>query len=123
MRRLIRKGDFGWLPTVVVLTVVVLAGSRLIYLSVQHHAAVARQTAATVAASFAAKIEPQLQRLAELAARQAGSAKTPPNTEEPLAQTFWMTAAERVLSSRSPEAARAQVQAGGSAAGRGCPAN
>ena len=70
----IRKRDFGWVPTVVVLGVVLIAGSRLIFLSVQHHAAVARETAATVAATFVRKIEPPLQRLADLAGRQAASA-------------------------------------------------
>ena len=66
--------SLGWLPTVTVLIVVVLAGSRLIYLSVQHHGAVARQTAAGLAASFAAKIEPQLQNLAAACGRQAAAA-------------------------------------------------
>jgi diguanylate cyclase (GGDEF)-like protein len=94
------------LPTVVVLVVVSLAGSRLIYLSVQHHSAAARATAATVAASFARKIEPQLQNLADLAARQAASAAPP------AAGTFWMTAEDRVLDSPSPDAATAAAIAG-----------
>jgi diguanylate cyclase (GGDEF)-like protein len=108
MRRLIPRVTFGWLPTVVVLAVVALAGSRLIYLSVQHHAAVARQTAATVAASFAAKIEPPLQRLAAVAARQAGSAETPPNGAEAPAHTFSMTADDQLFSSKPQEAAAAE---------------
>ena len=37
-----RKRDFGWLPTAIVLAVVLIAGSRLMYLSVQHHATAAR---------------------------------------------------------------------------------
>ena len=88
----------------VVLAVVALAGSRLIYLSVQHHAAVARETAAEVAASFAGKIEPQVQKLAALAARQAAAAQVP----VPAPNTFWMTADDKVLSSRSTEAATAR---------------
>ena len=101
MRRLIAS-SLGWVPTVVVLAVVALAGSRLIYLGVQHHAAVARETAAKVAASFAGKIEPQLQKLAAFAARQAAAAQAPaPNT-------FWMTADDKVLSSRLTEAATAR---------------
>ena len=114
MRRLGAQGDLSWLPTVLVLVVVLLAGSRLIYLSVQHHAALAREKAATVAASFAGKIEPQLQKLAAAAARQAEStqasgADTPePLESEPQApNTFWMTADDRVSSSRPAEAATA----------------
>ncbi len=77
MRRLIPTGTFAWLPTAVVLAVVALAGSRLIYLSVQHHAAVSRQSAAAVAAARAAKIESPLQRLAAAAAREAESGQPP----------------------------------------------
>ena len=66
--------NFGFLPTVVVLVVVLAVGARLIYLSVQHHAAVARVTAAAVGASYVKKIEPALQNLAALAERQANSA-------------------------------------------------
>jgi diguanylate cyclase (GGDEF)-like protein len=112
----IRKRDFAWLPTVVVLAVVLIAGSRLIYLSVQHHAAVARETAATVAATFVRKIEPPLQRLADLAGRQAASAAqllTSTDTSgslesvPPATKTFWMSADDKVLGSRSAEAATA----------------
>ena len=100
------------LPTAVVLVVVSLAGSRLIYLSVQHHAAVARETAATVAASFAKKIEPPLQNLADLAARQGASAASAASLPPAAAGTFWMTADNRVLGSRQPDAATAAGIAG-----------
>lgn len=99
-----------------VLAVVLLAGSRLIYLSVQHHAAVARETAATVAAGFVRKIEPQLQKLAVVAARQAISAsralsstETPASLESlpPAANSFWMATDDKVLSSPAAEAATA----------------
>ena len=112
----IRKRDFGWVPTVVVLGVVLIAGSRLIFLSVQHHAAVARETAATVAATFVGKIEPPLQRLADLAGRQAASAAQLLSSTDasgslesvpPAANTFWMTADDKVLRSRPAEAATA----------------
>src|ERR1700730_13179119 len=112
----INKRDFAWLPTVVVLAVVLIAGSRLIYLSVQHHAAVARETAATVAATSVRKIEPPLQRLADLAGRQAVSAAellTSTDTSgslesvPPATKTFWMTADDKVLSARPAEAATA----------------
>jgi len=109
----IRKRNFEWVPTVVVLAVVLLAGSRLIYLSVQHHAAVARERAAMVAGAFAKKIEPPLQKLAAAAVRQAAQVPSGENVADslepfpPSADTFWMTADDKVLSSRSQEAASA----------------
>jgi diguanylate cyclase (GGDEF)-like protein len=109
----IRQRNFEWLPTVVVLAVVLLAGSRLIYLSVQHHAAVARERAAIVAGAFVKKIEPPLQKLAALAARQAAQVPSSENVAEsleslpPADNTFWMTADDKVLSSRPQEAASA----------------
>jgi diguanylate cyclase (GGDEF)-like protein len=108
-----RRRDFGWLPTVVVLAVVLIAGSRLMYLSVQHHATAARATAGTVLSGYVAKIEPELQKLGGLAARQAalaGRALGNTNTftsldSVPLAGgTFWMTPDDRVLASRPVEA-------------------
>jgi diguanylate cyclase (GGDEF)-like protein len=108
-----RRRDFGWLPTVVVLAVVLIAGSRLMYLSVQHHATAARAAASTNLAGYVAKIEPELQRLGNLAARQsavAGKALADTNTftsldSVPLASgTFWMTSDDRVLASRPAEA-------------------
>ena len=112
----IRKRDFGWLPTVVVLVVVLVAGSRLIYLSVQHHAAAARQTASSVAASFVRKIEPQLQKLVTLAGRRAGAAaqalagadaSTTLESVPLAANTFWMSTDHKVLASRRTEATTA----------------
>jgi diguanylate cyclase (GGDEF)-like protein len=110
----IRQRSFGWLPTVVVFATVLIAGSRLIYLSVQHHVAVARETAAGIAATFAGKIEPPLQKLADLAGRQAASAaQLPANTDASASNvslapaTFWMTAGDKVLRSRPAEAANA----------------
>jgi diguanylate cyclase (GGDEF)-like protein len=112
----IRKRDLGWLPTVVVLAVVLIAGSRLIYLSVQHHAALARVTAASLAGDYVRKIDPALQKLGELASRQAVlGAKALASTESftsldsvRLAPgTFWMTTDDKVLASRSTDAANA----------------
>ena len=114
MRRLGAHGDLAWLPTVLVLVVVLLAGSRLIYLSVQHHAAVAREKAATVAGSFAQKIEPQLQKLADRAVREAGS--TQPSAADPTRplesppeapNAFRMTADDQVASVRPADAGTA----------------
>jgi diguanylate cyclase (GGDEF)-like protein len=115
VRRLIPDGHFAWLSTAVVLIVVLLAGARLIYLSVQHHATVAHETAASVAATFAKKIEPQLQKLDALAARQAASAAQAPASPDaypeslppPATGTFWMSAGDNVLGSRAEEAANA----------------
>jgi diguanylate cyclase (GGDEF)-like protein len=113
---LIKKRDLGWLPTVVVLAVVLIAGSRLMYLSVQHHATAARAKAGTVVAGYVGKMEPEFQRLANLASRQAaaaGKALADTNTftsleSVPLAgNTFWMTADDRVLASRPTEAVNA----------------
>lgn len=114
MKRSLRQRSFGSLPTIVVFVVVLLSGSRLIYLSVQHHAAVARDKAATVAAGFAGKLEPPLQRLANLAGRQAATATEALSNSHPFSalgpvapakNTFWMTADDRVLGARTEEAA------------------
>ena len=70
----IRQGNFAWLPAVVVLGIVLIAGSRLIDLSARHHAAVAHETAATVASTSVRKIELLLQKVADLAERRAASA-------------------------------------------------
>jgi len=113
---LIKKRDLGWLPTVIVLAVVLTAGSRLMYLSVQHHATAARATASSVAAAYVGKIEPEFQRLGNLASRQAlAAAKALANVNTftsleslPLASsTLWMTADDRVLAGRPTEGANA----------------
>ena len=110
--------SFGFLPTVVVFVVVLATGSRLIYLSVQHHAAAARVTAATVAAAYVKKIEPALQSLAALAARQADLAAQAARSsgeidalasEQPAANTFWMSADDRVSGARDTEAQTASA--------------
>ena len=112
----IKKRDLGWVPTVVVLAVVLIAGSRLMYLSVQHHAATARETARTVVAGYVAKIEPEFQKLGALALKQAAAgSKALTQTSSPAAleavplanNTFWMTADDRVLTSRPTEVANA----------------
>jgi hypothetical protein len=45
------QNNFGWLLTALVLSVVLGAGARLIYLGGQHHEAAARERAAALAAS------------------------------------------------------------------------
>ena len=112
----IRQGNGRWLPTAVVLAVVLVAGSRLIDLSVHHHAAAARETAAKDAIIFSGKIEPLLQKLADRADRQATLAAqvlsksgAPASLESvpPAAKTFWMTNDDKVLGSRPAETATA----------------
>ena len=107
-----RRRDLGWIPTVVVLAVVLIAGSRLMYLSVQHHASAARADATKVLAAYVDKINPELQKLGMLAAKQAAAAsKAVADTNTftsldslPLAtNTFWMTNEDRVLSSLPKE--------------------
>ncbi|MBS0418874.1 MAG: bifunctional diguanylate cyclase/phosphodiesterase [Proteobacteria bacterium] len=108
-----RRRDFGWIPTVVVLAVVLIAGSRLMYLSVQHHAATARAEATKILGAYASKIDPELQKLGVLAFRQAAAAgKALANTNTftsldsvPLqSNTFWMTNEDRVSSSLPADA-------------------
>ena len=106
-----RKRDLAWLPTIVVLAVVLLGGSRLLYLSVQHHSELARINAANVGLSYARKIEPELQRLADLAGSQARAAAQTFAADEqvdlnlvPLKKnTFWMSAEDRVIGARQTE--------------------
>jgi diguanylate cyclase (GGDEF)-like protein len=99
----------GSLPTIVVLVVVVAVGARLMYLSVQHHAAVEREAAVTVGATFAAKIEPPLLALASSAARGAASAHavpahpTEPRLNVSTTHTFGMAANDTVLRASSDE--------------------
>lgn len=96
-----------------VLAVVLIAGSRLMYLSVQHHAAAARAEATSVLAGYASKIDPELQKLGVLATKQATAAgKVLANTNSftsldslPLVpNAFWMTNEDRVLSSLPADA-------------------
>src|SRR5512146_926777 len=81
MEAALHKRGLGWVFTVAVLVVVLITGSRLIYLSAQHRAAVARATAASVGAGLVAKIEIRLRQLADratqAAAGQSASAAEP----------------------------------------------
>src|SRR6187455_2997574 len=59
-----------WLPTVLVLAAVLLAGGRLISLSVQQRADQMRQSAGAAVVEYGRSIETQLQKLAEARARK-----------------------------------------------------
>jgi diguanylate cyclase (GGDEF)-like protein len=65
------KRGSSWLPTVLVLAVVVLAGGRLITLSVQQRAEQKRESAVELVARYGRSIEQQLQRIADRARRDA----------------------------------------------------
>ncbi|HEY6451633.1 MAG TPA: bifunctional diguanylate cyclase/phosphodiesterase [Steroidobacteraceae bacterium] len=93
----IRAAQVAWLPTVVVLAVVLIAGARLISLSMQHHSASARQSAVAAAAGFAGRMEPLLQRVAALAEQTATQAASGSPTAPPAANIFLMTADDNVL--------------------------
>ena len=117
----IRRRQFSWAPSVAVLAVVLIAGSRMIALSVRHDAAVARETAASVANTAVGQIEPLLQKLADLAERRAALAAAVPAQKDTLgslgslpaaAKTFWMTSDDNVLDSRPAESASANGIAG-----------
>jgi len=97
----IRKSNASWLLTVAVLVVILGAGARLLYLSVQHHKAVAREQALGVAAGFVAKIEPQLRSLAALAVRQAKASEG----RSLVSGAFWLGSGDEVLRVRPPEMA------------------
>ncbi len=116
-----RLREVEWLPAVVVLVLVVIAGSRLIFLNVQRHAEAARVAAHALAGSYAAKIVPEFQRLVDVATALAAAAMRPgagaPTVAAlqsmPLAaNTFWMSTADQVLSARPTETATAVGVAG-----------
>ena len=94
------KRNGGWLPAALVLVVVLVAGYRLIVLSVQQHAQNAHQAAWAKATVTARAIESQLQSLAEAAKREAergasalSAGHTPdPTSIVPARNAFWISA-------------------------------
>jgi len=110
------------MPTVVVLAVVLIAGSRMIALSVRHDAAVARGTAVTVADTSVRKIEPLLQKLTDLAERRAALAALVPSHRDtvasleslpPAAKAFWMTSDNKVVPGQQRLPPQTALQANG----------
>jgi diguanylate cyclase (GGDEF)-like protein len=100
-----------WLPAMVVAAVVVLAGARLIALSVHERAAQMRTAAQSAVVSHAHLIEAQLQALTDRARAEAqrasnilgdGTRPVPPGSAIPGRDAFWMTATGRLL--RAPAA-------------------
>jgi diguanylate cyclase (GGDEF)-like protein len=100
MRLPLRKHYPAWTPAAAVAAVVVLAGARLITLSVQDHAADLRSAAQGSVAHYAHGFDLQLQALLERAhaeARRAAGGKgddrqpsAPPLTAVPSRGAFWM---------------------------------
>jgi ABC-type Na+ efflux pump permease subunit len=109
------KRSSAWLPTALVLAVVLIAGSRIIVLSMQQRAETARVSAQAVVARSARAIESQLQAVAEHAHRAAARASTAiasgnvsgglESLAPPDHDTFWMTAEGAVVPSGGPAAA------------------
>lgn len=107
-----------WVPAAIVLGVVLLAGSRLIALSVQQHGAQARESAQIVVARQGRAIESQLQALADFAQRQAaraasavgsGDARAQLQSMPPGRNAFWIAADGTVVPSRDSAPATAQA--------------
>jgi len=106
-----RERNLGWLPTVVVLVVVLAAGARLIYLSGRYHAARARESAVTLVNSYALRMEPPLRQLAD-AARQGAGGTPVRNADSPVRSVtggspihlFRMTSDHRILGVSGPAA-------------------
>lgn len=104
MRWSLHPRHAGPLATVVVVTVTLLAGSRLIALSLRDHSEVAHREAYALATSHAANLEPAFVRLAELADRAAHDLDTgdtghasPSNTAPSAGRIFWMGSSDEVV--------------------------
>jgi diguanylate cyclase (GGDEF)-like protein len=105
------KRTLGWLPATIVLAVVLIAGTRLIALSMQQHAERAREAAHAEATQVAASIEAQLQGVADEASRQAARAIANPAgldsfaAVDPVHNGFWMVGDGTPLPSQKTPAA------------------
>jgi diguanylate cyclase (GGDEF)-like protein len=102
------KRTLGWLPATFVLAVVLIAGSRLIALSMEQHAERARQAAQVESTQVAGGIDRQLQAVADDASRQADHAMASDGSLAalpPVRNGFWMTAEATALPSKNTPAA------------------
>jgi len=121
------KRTLGWLPATVVLLVVLIAGTRLIALSMQQHAERAREAAGVEATRVAGGIENQLQGVTDDANRQAARAIANGDgldafaTVAPVRNGFWLAADGTTLTSKNTPAALANsiVSEWASVSGRG----
>lgn len=95
------KLSFKSLPTLAVLLVVLIAGARLIFLSVDHHTAIARQEAARVVSAAASRVQLTLQRVYERGVSAAQSAgETVEGRRGSDVTVFQMSADDRPLATR-----------------------
>jgi diguanylate cyclase (GGDEF)-like protein len=106
------KRTLGWLPATFVLAVVLVAGSRLIALSMQQHAARAREAAGAAATQVASGIARQLQDVTDDARREAARAMASDATLQlgaiaPVHNGFWMSADGAALPSKNTAATMA----------------
>jgi diguanylate cyclase (GGDEF)-like protein len=97
-----------WLPAVSVMVVMLLAGSRLVMLSVQQHAAQARESAQAFAGRYGRAIESQLQDLIRSAHRQS-QAKAPFASPEKGRKGFWLTGDGIVVKTTDSDATTRQA--------------
>jgi diguanylate cyclase (GGDEF)-like protein len=111
MRSELYKRTREWLPAAVVVAVVLIAGARLIALSMQQHAERAREAARTEATQIAAGLEAQLQGVTDAAVRQAARATHNSDGLDAFATVpavrngFWMGADGAALPSKNASAA------------------
>ena len=114
MRLIELKRYSHWLPVMVVAAVVVLAGARLITLSVHERAAQMRVAAQSAVVRHARLIEAQLQALTDRTRGEAqraasilgdGTHPVPPGSALPGRNSFWMTATGTVLRAGDSDAA------------------
>ena len=103
--RFARRADL--MPAAMVLGLLLFSGSRLITLSMQHHAAQAREAAQGVVDSYGRAIEGQLQHLARQAQRSAASA--PSASPAPGRRSFRLTADGTVVNSAASDTAEIQA--------------
>jgi diguanylate cyclase (GGDEF)-like protein len=98
----------NWMPAAIVLVVMLVAGSRLIALSMQQHAAQARESAEAIVGRFGGAIESRLQDLARDAQRQS-AAQAPSASLQWGGKGFRLAADGKVVDSEGSDAAIVQA--------------
>jgi diguanylate cyclase (GGDEF)-like protein len=120
MKRSALKRGPRWLPSVLVLAMILVAGGRLIALSVQQQAEQSRAAAQRVASRGAEAFSVQLQRLAARASNEAARATNSLSGDEvsqlaaiaPARGAFWLSADGTPLPARQSDPALAHAIAG-----------
>jgi diguanylate cyclase (GGDEF)-like protein len=98
----------NWIPAATVMVVVLAVGSRFIAMSMQQHAAQARESAGAIVGRFGDAIESRLQDLARDAQRQS-TAQAPSASLQWGAKSFRLAADGKVVDSGGSEAAIEQA--------------